>query len=588
VGDARPWLLAFIVAVLWTVHPLQTESVTYISQRAESLMGLFYLLTLYCFIRSSESSTPVFWQILSILACLLGVLSKENIATVPLMVLLYDRTFCAGTFAEAWRRRSRYYLGLAVPWLALARLMTGLNRRGAGFGEGVDWRSFAMTSCRSVVMYLKLALWPHPLVIDYGTQMIRDAAEAAPFALVVAALLGLVAIALRYRPVLGFAGAWFFVILAPSSSVVPVPGQPMAEHRMYLSLAAVIALVVTGFHALFGRRGLWAFAAVAAAFMWLTVERNRDYRSELDIWSDTVAKRPDNERAHNALGRALMDIPGRRPEAISEFEAALRIKPDYAEAHFNLGTALSQMPGRMAEAGSEFEAALRYKPDYAEAHDSLANVLAGIPGHLSEAIGEYEAALRYDPDLAEAHNNLGSALARFPERLPEAIVEYETAIRIKPDYAEAHFNLAIALSRASGGLTDAIAEYRAALSIRPDYPEALNNLGSALAGDPGQLPEAIGDYEAALRIRPDYAEAHNNLGSVLAGVPGRLPEAIGHFEEAVRIRPDFALAHFNLARALSETPGKLPAAIAELETALRIRPDFEPARSLLDRLRAAQ
>lgn len=129
--------LALAVAVIWTVHPLQTEAVTYITQRYESMMGLFYLLTLYCFVRSVESAAPAKWQILSVVACLLGVMSKEIIVTAPVMVLLYDRTFVAGSFLEAWRRRWRYYLGLASMWLLLVPLLTGVHQRSAGFGLGV-------------------------------------------------------------------------------------------------------------------------------------------------------------------------------------------------------------------------------------------------------------------------------------------------------------------------------------------------------------------------------------------------------------------------------------------------------------------
>ncbi len=550
--DARPCLLAFAIALVWTVHPLQTESVTYVSQRAESLMGLLYLLTLYAFIRGAESATPVPWLWLSIFACLLGAMTKEILVTAPVMVLLYDRTFAAGSFREAWRRRRPYYLGLACTWLLLSRLMTGLNRRGAGFGAGVSWWRYALTSCRSVVLYLKLAFWPHPLVIDYGTRLAENAAEIAPYAFVLAVVLADVAILLRRRPAAGFAGLWFFVILAPSSSVVPLPGQPMAEHRMYLPLAGVIVLSALGLQAWIGRRSQAVLVAVAVLFGWLTFERNKDYRSEIALWSDTVATRPDNERAHNGLGRALLDVPGRLPDAISEFEAALRIKPDYAEAHFNLGTALSKTPGRLSDAAAEFEAALRIRPDYAEAHDSLGNLFAGVSGRLPDAVAQYEEALRINPDFAEAHNNLGDALAKNRGQLPNAIAEYEAALRIEPGYAEAHFNLGIALSEVPGRSQDAMAEYEAALRIEPDYAEAHNNLAIILAGMPGRMPEAVGQFEEALRIEPDYAEAHNNLGSVLAGMPGRLPEAIGHFEAALRIKPDYAAARSNLERALND------------------------------------
>jgi tetratricopeptide (TPR) repeat protein len=584
---ARPYLLGFAIALLWTVHPLQTESVTYISQRAESLMGLFYLLTLYSFIRSLSSPTPARWQVLSVLACLLGALSKEIIATAPVMILLYDRVFGAGSFREAWQRRWRYYAGLGGAWLLLARLVSGLHQRGVGFGGGVNAWNYALTSSRSVVLYLRLALWPHPLAIDYGNHLVNRVGEILPCALVLAVLLAALAVAWRYRPAVGYAGAWFFVILAPTSTVIPVPGQPTAEHRMYLPLAAVVALVAVGLHAWLGRRSLILLATAALGLGWLTSERNTDYRDEFTIWSDAASKHPENERAHNGVGRALLDVPGRRSDAIAEFETAVRINPDYAEGHFNLGTALARTPGRAADALAEFEAATRLEPGYAEAHDSLGNILAGIPGRLPDAISEYETALRLKPDYAEAHNNLGSAWIKVPGRLSDAISEYETALRLKPDYAEAHFDLGLAWSETPGKLSDAMAEYRTAARIKPDYAEAQNNLGILLAGQPGRMPEAIACFEAAVRINPDYAEAQNNLGSVLAGQPGRLPEAIDHFEAAVRSQPGYAQAHLNLGTALAQTPGRLPDAIAELETALRLQPDLAPAREILKQLRRA-
>jgi tetratricopeptide (TPR) repeat protein len=438
-------------------------------------------------------------------------MSKEIIVTAPVMVFLYDRTFVAGSFREAWSRRWRYYLGLASMWLlVLARLRLGLHEQGVGFDRGVTWWSYALTSCRSVVLYLKLAFWPHPLVFDYGTDVVRHAATVLPDILALVVLVAGVAIALRRCPIIGFAGAWFFVILAPTSSVVPVTLQPMAEHRMYLPLAAMIGLVVTGLYTLIGRRSLILFAAAAVGLGWLDLRRNEDYRSALAIGNDTVAKCPDNARAHYNLGVILTSL-SRSQEAITEYEAALRINPNYAEAHVNLGNALSQAPGHLPEAITEYEAALRINPNYAEAHVNLGNALSNIPSRLPEAIAHFEAGLRLQPNSAKAHAKLGAVLSQLPGRLPDAMAEYEAALRINPDDADAH-----------------------------------NNLGIALAQTPGRLPEAIVHFEAALRINPDDADAHNNLGIVLAQTPGRLPEAIAHFEAALRLKPDFTDAQKNL------------------------------------------
>jgi tetratricopeptide (TPR) repeat protein len=577
-------LLALAVAMIWVVHPLQTEAVTYISQRAESLMGLFYLLTLYCFVRGADSRSQEkrsgfrppasgLWPLASICSCLLGVMSKEVIVTAPVMVFLYDRTFVAGSFRGAWRQRWRYYLGLAGTWLLLARLMTGLSQRGAGFDYGVTWWNYALTSCRSITLYLKLAFWPHPLVLDYGFDVIKQATDALPYVLVLILLSVGTVIALWRRPVVGFAGAWFLLILAPTTSIVPVVGQPMAEHRMYLPLAAVIALVVLGSYAWVGRRCAWVLLAFALVLGFLTERRNEEYRNPLIFWRKLVAYQPDNARIRNNFGLALLDIPGQVPAAIAEFRASVRIDPNEEQAHNNLGFALAQTPGRVPEVIAEFKAALQIDPDFEKAHFNLGNILMKIPGRTLEAIAEYESALRINPDSVEAHFNLGNALMQVPGRVPEAIAQYETALRIDPDSADTHYNLGNALMNVPGRSAEAIAEYRAALRIDPNFAKAHFNLGNALIIIPGRSAEAMAEYEAALRSNPNFAEVHNALGWALESDPGRLPEAIAHFEAAVRIKPAYADAHHNLANALVNIPGRLPEAIGEYEAVLRINPD---------------
>jgi len=542
--DAVP--LALAATLVWIVHPLQTEAVTYVSQRAESLMGLFYLLTLYGFIRSASSAAPGRWQILSFGACLLGALTKEIIVTAPLLVLCYDRTFVGGSFREAWLHRWRYYLGLAGTWLPLAWSLASVHQRHVGFDQGVTSWSYALTSCRSVTLYLERAFWPHPLVLYYGPGVIRHAVEAVPYALILVVLLAGLAIAWRRWPAIGFAGAWFFAILAPTSSVVPVTLQPTGEHRMYLPLAAVVVLAAAGLYEWLGRRSLAVWAVMAVGLGGLTFRRNQDYRSELAIWSDTVAKRPENAMAHSNLGTVLDTMPGRLPDAIAEYEAALRIDPDLAETHYNLGLALAKSPGRQAEAEAEFKAALRKNPNLAEAHYSLGNVLLASKDRWPEAIAEYQAALRLNPRDAAAHVNLGCALAKDPSRLPEAIAEYEAALKIKPDSVEAHCNLGAALLQLPDRLPDAIAEYETAVRINPANAAIHYDLANALAKAPRRVSEAIAEYEATLRIDPNFEAAHTNLGIILANIPGRLPEAIGHFEAAVKLNPDSPQARENL------------------------------------------
>jgi Flp pilus assembly protein TadD len=481
-AGAAAFPLAFFAALLWTLHPLQTGAVTYVIQRAESLMGLFYLLTLYCFIRGAEANgrqRP--WFALSVAACLLGMATKEVTVSAPLIVFLYDRTFVAGSFREAWHRRRWLHLSLAATWLPLAGLVAsaGWNRNGmAGFDVGITPWAYWLTQFEAVARYLWVSVWPHPLVFEYGTFWVNRPTEVSLYALLVVGLAVAVLVALWRRPVLGFLGAWFFAILAPTS-IVPGRIQMIVEHRMYLPLAAVMTLVVIGIHAAVRRQSWVVLAALALGLGMLTARRNEDYRSELTIWSDTLAKRPNNERAHYNLGNAWLEVPGRLNDAIAQYEEALRLNPDYAEAHNSLGFAWAQTPGRLDDARAQFEEALRLDPHCASAHTNLGNVWSEMPGRLNDAIAQYEEALRLDPDYAEAHYNLGLAWSRMPGRLNDAIAQFEEALRLKPDYAPGWHSLGVSWFQL-GNLPAAAEAFRKELRLSPDDPMARRALTAVL------------------------------------------------------------------------------------------------------------
>ncbi len=535
--SGSPTVLGFIVALLWMLHPLQTESVTFVIQRTESLMGLLYLLTLYGFIRYVDGTAfgATTWAGFSLTACLLGMATKEVMVSAPVLVFLYDRTFVSGSFRTAWMRHRRYYAGLAATWLVLGVIVVhaGGSRAGAaGFGLGVSSWSYALTQCRALLLYLQLAFWPHPLVVDYGIDVARHPSEVVLQAVVLLLLLMGTVVALWRRPALGFLGAWFFAILAPSSSIVPLVTQTMAEHRMYLSLAAVIALVVCGGHAVLtgsgrdrgelyagmGRGYLAILLALSGGLGFLTARRNGDYRSVRAIWSDTVAKRPTNARAHSNLGSAL-EADGRIEEAVAQYEEALRLNPDYTETHNNLGNVLSGLPGRSGDAIAEFQAALRLKPDSAAVHFNLGNLWLRTPGRLNDAIAEYEAAVRLQPDHVAAHNNLGGALSGQPGRLNDAIIQYEAVLRLKPDFAEAHLNLGNLWSKVPGRQNDAVAQYETALRLKPDFAEAHLNLAIILLDQFGLRNEAEAHLRAALKIQPTNTAARQILDEIRVAPP---------------------------------------------------------------------
>jgi|CZKI01.1.fsa_nt_gi tetratricopeptide (TPR) repeat protein len=504
--------IASAVALLWAVHPLQTESVAYVVQRGESLMGLFYLTSLYAFVRlTAAGSLAGVWAAVSVAACLLGMGTKEAMATAPLVIFLYDRTFAAGSFREAWRRRKAIHLALAACWVPLAFLVAGTGGRGgtAGFGSAIPWWVYLLAQLKAVALYLRLALWPHPLVGDYGRIIQRDLPGVAVGAAVVLCLAAGTFLLLRRKPPIGFLGAWFLLVLAPSSSVIPVSTEIMAEHRMYLPLAAVVTLGVLALRGVLGlgRLFLAALALLALAFGVLTVRRVGVYESAFTFWTDVAIKNPGNAGAWNNLGN-IMAESGDRQGAIAHYRRALSLAPAYADAHHNLGKVLAAS-GRVGEAIENYEDALRFQPGNPSIHVSLGSALAR-EGKADAAAGEYRAALKLDPDRADAWFNLGGAMVEAGNPL-EAADAYAHAVRLRPDFADARVN----------------------------YGNVLAQLD--------RVPEAVQEFHEALRLEPGAADVHNNLGSLLAET-GKLAEAKAQFEEAIRLKPDYQDARDNLER----------------------------------------
>jgi protein O-mannosyl-transferase len=537
--------LGLAVAAIWAWHPVQTISVTYISQRAESLMGLFYLLTLYCFLRGAETGGKArrcAWFSFSVLACAAGLATKEVMATAPFMVLLYDRTFISGRFRDALRRNWPFYLALACTFVLMSPRIIGLGTRrlafGVGFGGGIAWWDYALTECQVIPRYLLLTLWPHPLLFDYGETFHCRVNEAWPFALLMVALVVTCLVALWRLPAIGFAACWFFIILAPTSSIVPLIGQSMAENRIYLSLAGVVVLVAAGAFAAIGRRSLPVLCAIAIGLGIASYWRNLDYRSQESIWSDTVAKDPGNRRARYNLGCALMNVPGRMGDAIDQLKMAVLLNPTYTAAHFNLGCALLSVPGHSSEAVAEFREAVRLEPAYAEAHYNLGYTWLGMPGHLNDAIAQFRATLRYNPDFTAAHFNLGFALSKVPGHEQDAVTEFEEVLRVEPRNAGAHYNVGHALLSLPGRTDDAVTHLEEAVRLQPTYPEAHCYLGVALASTPGHLRDAVAQLILALRQKPDFADAHYQLALVLLKARGHAADAKTQLEAVLQLQPD--------------------------------------------------
>jgi len=464
--------IAFLAAALWLVHPLQTQSVTYVIQRGESLMGLFYLLTLYAALRA-ESATKTGaiwgWSISAIIACALGMTSKPVMISAPIMVVLFDWVFRGEPFSTVVRRRWPLYTALFATWAILVAL--GVTRgtfdpaearpvMGFGF-KGVTPRVYLMTQAQVIVHYLRLSVWPDRLCLDYGWPFVESLRAVILPGLFIVCLLVFTVYGVARRRWYGFLGAWFFLILAPTSSIIPIQDAAY-EHRMYLPLASITILIVVGGQWLLrkisegsaARRHKSRVVAVTAFVIALialgarTVARNRDYSSALAMWGSVAAQRPDHARAQYNFGNALRDT-GDLDGAMERYRRAIELEPRFAHAQNNLGNAL-RIKGDIPAAIEHFRAAIAARPNFADAHTNLGVALAGL-GRTEEAIELYREACRLDPDNGEAFFNLANALGklgRYEETLgpfEQAIGRFEREQDMRGALAQAHFGLGTTL-----------------------------------------------------------------------------------------------------------------------------------------------
>jgi tetratricopeptide (TPR) repeat protein len=496
--------LAFLSALLWSLHPLNTETVVYVTQRTELMVGLFYLATVYASLRywaTARATGRKAWLMLGALACLAGMASKEVMVTAPVIVLLMERTFFTGSFRQALRRSWPLYGGLAVGWILLLALNFGHPRAGsAGFGLSMSPIVYWFTQAKVLWMYLKLVVWPWPLLIHYQMPYLETFGQAWPWLAATGALvIGTVALLWR-RYAAGFVGTWVLLILSPTL-IVPIITEVAAERRMYLPLAALLPLAVAGSYWLalqswkqfssasvrskdparsaMGSRGAIYAASVAAlsvAVVWSFVDEHRlaAFHDPIMFWQDTIDHEPDDFVAHNNLGAELMRA-ARPQEAIEPLHQALRLNPKHFESRINLGTALMRV-GRLSEAIGEYQQVLQHYPNSVPGLCDLGIVL-GKAGKMQEAMDQLRAAAKIDPHNSAVSYNLGLLLART-RRLPEAIEQFRTALVADPNYFEANVNLGAALATV-GQPQEAVGHFQKALEIKPDDCGAYFNLALA-------------------------------------------------------------------------------------------------------------
>jgi Flp pilus assembly protein TadD len=433
-------VLAASTALLWALHPLATSSVTYVMQRTELLVSCGAISALYAFVRGSahplNSGGARGWLTASVLACAAAMCAKEVAVVIPLLIVLADRTLRAPLSLRATLGQRRgFYAALFSTWVLLGTLLVFTPGRGgsAGLGSGVRWSEYAVSQLSGLATYLKLTIWPSSLIFDRGMELIPFGVTTILGAGLLICLIAVIGWSWHRNPLLAWALTWYLLLLAPSSSVVPIATQTLGEHRVYLaSFGLMLLAAVAGLRALGTRR--FSLVALAIALPWtlLTVRRNRDYATLESIWADTVLKAPTNARAHFNYGLAL-EVAGQPARALAAYAACLALENTHAEAHAHAARLL-QRTNRHAEAGLHFESALRFKPDFVLHNEAAVSLL--ILGDAAAAARHFEASLALWAEQPLVHYNLGLALQRLG-RYPQALEHLEAAARLAPEDPDA-------------------------------------------------------------------------------------------------------------------------------------------------------
>jgi Flp pilus assembly protein TadD len=479
--------ISFFAAAVWMIHPLQTQSVSYIVQRMNSLCAMFYILSilLYARFRLSEQQKNKWWLFSGcILAGVLSLASKEIAATLPVFIVIYEWYFFRDLDLKWLKKHIPLLAGCLLLAAVIALILLGNNPLDRIL-QGYKSRDFTLTQRlltepRVIIFYLSLLLWPHPsrLNLDHDftlSNSLTDPLTTFFAILTIAALIGLAVATARKQRLLSFCILWFFGNLVIESSFIAL--EIVFEHRVYLPsmmFSLIVALVAYRWVKPWWLQAVLLVTLVTVGAVW-TYERNTVYSDRIAFWQDCVNKSPRKARPYNNLGVALAD-QGHHKEAIGEYRKALQIDPHYPDPIGNIGLSLAEQ-GKVAESITQFLKAIEIEPNDAKTLNNLGASLI-VMQRYAEAVQYLSKALTLDPYHAHAHNNLGVALQR-QGRIAEAVDHFSIAVKLDPDYAKAYNNLGIALAN-QGRFKEASEQFSAALKINPADESARFNLEKSL------------------------------------------------------------------------------------------------------------
>ena len=580
-------LFSFFVALIFVSHPLQTQGVTYICQRAVSLASVFYLATLCAYVmsrlkeRGEEQGPSLGWRVLSWGTALIAMFTKEWVITLPFAIWIIERFFISSGEKTPWKRLLPYFgITLVVPLtMALAHSVDFVQMRKADEPPpNVSIYVYLITEFRVMFTYLRLLVFPVRQLLDYDYPLYHSFFVWPVFL----SFLGLVGIGWaaarqrRSQPLITFGVLWFFLTLYPESGMIPIRDL-IFEHRLYLPMMGFGLALAGACFALLGksdwRRPTAALLAVALVFGVLAYRRNQVWKTQMAMWQDVAKKAPGKARAYKGIGFEYEKVKNMK-EALKAYGKAIELHPGYDEVYYNMANIYIEQK-KYDLAMALFDKAIEIKPNYAMAYHNRALLYAmlgendkairdldkaidlqpdytlafrnrgyfySLKGDFESAVTNYNRALELDPRYAIVWGERGAAYAKLGD-FERAISDYEQALRLNLRTAQVYGNYGYALYRV-GRIEDALRQLTTATQLDPRFAAAYHNRGQVFS-DIKDYPRALADFNRAIELAPSVPVAYRNRGIIYLEI-GQADKALQDFLKAAELDPNYALVHHDL------------------------------------------
>lgn len=510
--------IAFFSGLIFLVHPIQTQAVTYIVQRAASLATLFYLLTLVLYVKSRllqkeglKRSIQNRYYTVSLVTAIAAMLSKEMALSLPFMILLYDKLFLNSKGDSSLKRIIPFFALMVVPVSLL--LIKPLNSVKQELSLDISSGEYLLTQFRVIITYIRLLFLPVHQNLDYDyriTKTFIDYSFLVSFFLLIS-IVSFAIVKFKKYPLLSFGVFWFFMTIIPESSIISIK-DVIFEHRLYLPMAGYSLFIVTSSYHLFLNKKLSRPAILLILliifYSVLTYSRNFVWKNEIILWTDTIAKSPRKPRVYNNRGLAYISLADYK-KAIIDFNQAINLAPSYAKTYNNRGVAYFHN-GEFDLAVFDFSKAIELDAGYSEAYRNLGNLYA-TKGDFNRALTCYDKAIILEPTSAQAYYNRGNMFLDKAD-IEKAILDYNNAKELDPNFSDVYINLGFIYS-GKKEYDQAILYYTQAIKLDRSFYKGYYNRGNAYLSKSNH-DKALSDYKMVIRLNPGHSEAYFNLGLI--------------------------------------------------------------------------